>query len=300
LLRRLIGEDIELTTALEPGLGLVNANQGQIEQVLMNLAVNARDAMPQGGKLTIETKNLALDKGFFGAESVGPAGPCVSLAVSDSGSGMTEPVKARIFEPFFTTKAPGKGTGLGLATVYGIIKQAGGEILVYSEPGRGTAFKIYLPSVDATVSTTEPRPSVADFPVGTETILLVEDEEVLRRLARQVLEMAGYTVLAAEDGERALRLAAEHSGRIDLLVTDVVMPKGSGLQTAKALLAIRPGLKVLYLSGYTDTVILQHGQLGQGDHFLQKPFTPRALARKVRQVLGPKPAGLVDRSGTNE
>jgi two-component system cell cycle sensor histidine kinase/response regulator CckA len=285
LLRRLIGEDIQLTTNLDPGLGLVKADQGQIEQVLMNLAVNARDAMPEGGKLTIETKNVVVEKGLLGPDADAGPGPYVLLAVSDTGCGMTEQVKSRIFEPFFTTKGPGKGTGLGLATVYGIVKQSGGHVAVYSEPGRGTAFKVYLPRVEMAVPLYETRPSVADFPLGKETILLVEDEEALRRLSQQILELAGYTVLVAQDGEEAVQMVTQYAGVIDLLLTDVVMPRMSGPQAVEQLDRLRPGLKVLYLSGYTDNAVVQHGVLEQDAAFLQKPFTPRALARKVREVL---------------
>ncbi len=285
MLRRLIGEDIDLRTGLARDLGAVQADPGQLEQVIMNLAVNARDAMPHGGKLTIETANAELD-GTYAREHVPTeAGRYVMLAVTDTGIGMDEGTKAHLFEPFFTTKEQGKGTGLGLATVYGIVKQSGGYLWVYSEPGKGTTFKIYLPRVEGA-----PRPA-AQPPVapgslrGSETILLVEDEAAVRNLTRRVLQGYGYTVLPTEDGQEALRAAHEHHGPIQLLVTDVVMPKMSGRELAQRLGPQRPEMKVLYLSGYTDDAIVHHGVLEPGLAFLQKPFTPQTLARKVREVL---------------
>ncbi len=285
MLRRLIGEDIDLVTMLAEELGRVKADPGQIEQVMMNLAVNARDAMPHGGKLTIETANIVVDETYthrhFGMKS----GPYVMLAVSDTGMGMDEKTRSRIFEPFFTTKERGKGTGLGLATVYGIVKQSGGEIWVYSEPGHGSVFKVYLPRVDEVVAGSELRPGPSGLPRGQETLLLVEDEEAVRTLSRQVLEMCGYTVLEARHGEEALLLCEQYQAPIHLLVTDVIMPQMSGYELAQRLLPLRPELKVIYTSGYTDDAIVHHGVLEPGLFFLQKPFTPNSLASKVREVL---------------
>jgi signal transduction histidine kinase len=285
MLRRLIGEDIELNTTLEPGLRRVRADPGQLEQVLINLAVNARDAMPQGGKLTIETANAELHETYTHAYADLPPGPYVMMAVSDTGCGMDEATKARIFEPFFTTKGPGKGTGLGLATVYGIVKQSEGHVAVYSEPGRGTTFKIYLPVAEERVPSGKSHPGLQPARPGTETILLAEDEPALQALARHVLQSHGYTVLEAGQGDKALRIAQDYKGTIHLLVTDVVMPAMSGRQLAERLAANRPGVKVLYLSGYTDDAVVRHGVLQAETAFLQKPFTPGALAQKVREVL---------------
>ena len=273
MLRRVIGEDIELATALAPDLGAVKADVGQLEQVLMNLTVNARDAMPTGGKLTIETANVEHD-----------GRRCVMLAVTDTGIGMDEATKARIFEPFFTTKEAGKGTGLGLATVYGIVNQSGGFIWVYSEPGNGTSFKIYLPRVDAPAEGVTSAGGVS-VPRGIETVLLVEDAAAVRAVAKQVLERQGYRVLEAPDGQAALRVAQEHRGPIHLLLTDVVMPVLSGRRLAEELTRLRPDTKVLYASGYTDDSVVRHGILESGTAYLQKPFTPDSLARKVREVL---------------
>jgi two-component system, cell cycle sensor histidine kinase and response regulator CckA len=284
MLRRVIGEDVDLATALAAGLGAVKADVGQLEQVLMNLAVNARDAMPTGGKLTIETGNVELDTDYTREHHAAAAGHFAMLAVTDTGIGMDEATKARIFEPFFTTKAPGKGTGLGLATVYGIVKQSGGFIWVYSEPGQGTSFKIYLPRVEQTAERRGVSPA-AGVPRGVETVLLVEDAAPVRAVARQVLERQGYTVLEAPNGEAALRIAEEHPGPVQLLVTDVVMPGLSGRQLADRLARLRPELKVLFTSGYTDDSIVRHGILEAEIAYLQKPFTPDALARKVREVL---------------
>jgi hypothetical protein len=285
MLQRLIGEDIALQTALAPALGRVKADPGQIEQVLMNLAVNARDAMPQGGRLTIETTNVELD-GHYAAQHVAvPPGLYVMLAVSDTGSGMDTETQAHIFEPFFTTKGQGKGTGLGLSTVYGIVKQSGGYIWVYSEPGLGTTFKIYLPRVDAQAEALEPHSSRQESLQGTETILLVEDEERVRRLARAILAGHGYSVLEAPNGAEALRISEQHGGAIHLLVTDVVMPGMSGGELASRLIAKHLHMKVLFVSGYTDDAIVRHGVLQAGIPFIQKPFTPSTLARKVRDVL---------------
>ncbi len=285
MLGRLIGADVELRTALAPELGAVRADPGQLEQVIMNLVVNARDAMPRGGKLTIETANAELDESYALEHPAVVAGPYVMLAVSDSGVGMDAATQARIFEPFFTTKEKGKGTGLGLATVYGIVKQSGGNIWLYSEPGRGTTFKIYLPRVDQPLELPTPTPAARETPRGTETVLLVEDDDAVRALARKMLAAHGYTVLAAPSGADALELAASHAGPIHLLVTDVVLPGISGRELAIRFQSVRPGLKVLYTSGYTDDAVVHHGVLDAGIAFLQKPFTSGALARKVRETL---------------
>jgi len=284
ILRRVIGEDIELTTTLAPDLGAVRADVGQLEQVLMNLAVNARDAMPKGGRLTVETANVEHDPDYARDREAAAVRQFAMLAVSDTGCGMDEATKVRIFEPFFTTKEPGKGTGLGLATVYGIVKQAGGFIWVYSEPGQGTSFKIYLPEVDATAERTT-AVAGARAPRGTETVLLVEDAAAVRAVTKQVLERQGYVVLEAPDGEAALRLAQQHRGPIHLLLTDVVLPRVSGRELAERLTQVRPDMKVLYASGYTDDSVVRHGILELGTAYLQKPFSPESLARKVRNVL---------------
>lgn len=284
MLRRLIGEDVELVTILGQPLGRVKADPGQIEQVIMNLAVNARDAMPQGGKLTIETANADLDAAYARTHATVVPGPHVMLAVSDTGSGMDAQTQAHIFEPFFTTKEKGKGTGLGLATVYGIIKQSGGSIWVYSEPRRGATFKVYLPQVQQPSGEAR-RDQAADSAAGHETILLVEDEPALRAMVRSVLEAKGFKVLEARHGEDALIVSEQHKGNIHLLLTDVVMPGMSGRELAEQLVHAYRGLKVLYMSGYTDDAIVHHGVLGSDMAFLQKPFTPDSVARKVRQVL---------------
>jgi PAS domain S-box-containing protein len=289
MLRRLIGEDIDLLTVLATELGSIKADPGQIEQVVMNLAVNARDAMPQGGKLTIEAENVYLDGEYVSHHITAAPGPYVMLAVSDTGVGMDEKTKARIFEPFFTTKEVGKGTGLGLSTVYGIVKQSGGNIWVYSEVGKGTTFKIYLPRVDAVVESDSARNAPAELPQGDETVLLAEDEEQVRRMTRTILEMNGYRVLEASSGDEALATYKQHEGRIDLVITDVVMPQMSGRELAQSLEALRPGIKVLYVSGYTDDAIVRHGLLDEGIAFIQKPFTPEAFSRKVREVLDAAP-----------
>ena len=285
LLRRLIGEDVELATVLDPALGRVKADPGQLEQVIVNLAVNARDAMPDGGKLTLETRNIDLDSSYTLEHSLVKPGPYVQLTVSDSGIGMDEETQAHAFEPFFTTKPRGQGTGLGLAMVYGTVKQSGGFIWVYSEPGHGATFKIYLPRVDTpTEPATLPAPTVQPAR-GSETVLLAEDEPAVRAIAQQALERHGYTVLAAPSGAAALALAAQHAATIDLLLTDVVMPGMSGRDLADRLTAQRPGIRVLYISGYTDNAIVRHGMLEPGLAYLQKPFRPHALVRKVREVL---------------
>jgi CheY-like chemotaxis protein len=288
MLPRLIGEDIALAVALDPDLDLVRVDRGQVEQVVMNLVVNARDAMPRGGRLTIETGNVELD-GEYARQHPGVVpGRYVMLAVSDTGSGMDEATRARIFEPFFTTKAPGQGTGLGLSTVYGIVAQSGGHVRVYSEPGQGSTFRIHLPPVADERETA--APAAAPPPAhGHETVLLVEDEEMVRRVAREILEFQGYTVLVASNGEEAAQTAAQHGGAIDLLVTDVVMPGMSGRVVADRLVAARPDLKVLFMSGYTDGAIAHHGVLEAGTAYLAKPFTVDTLAAKVRAVLDGTP-----------
>lgn len=285
LLRRLIGENIRLVTIPASNLGLVNADPGQIEQVIINVAINARDAMASGGKLTIETSNAAFDETYASRHVALKPGPYVMLAISDTGHGMDSPTLARIFEPFFTTKSLGQGTGLGLATVYGIVKQTGGEILVSSELGKGTTFKICLPRIDNPQETEDSAASRARDSMGSETILVVEDEEVIRTLARRVLEKQGYRVLEACDGSEALALTEQHRGNIDLLVSDVVMPGLSGRELAEKLKSFRPALKTLFVSGYTDDAIVRHGVLEPGTAFLQKPFMPDSLVHKVREVL---------------
>ncbi len=285
MLRRLIGEDIELVTAQAPEVELVKADPGQVEQIIMNLAVNARDAMPKGGKLTIETTNVELDETYVHSHGPVKPGPYVMLAVCDTGIGMDSQTQSRIFEPFFTTKEQGKGTGLGLSTVYGIVKQTGGYIWVYSEPGRGATFKIYLPRVEEVAETIEPRKVPAKLHEGTESILLVEDEERVRKLTRRILEANGYKVLVATRGDEALRICGEHKGAIHLLLTDVVMPEMSGPEVANQLSLLRAEMRVLYMSGYTDDAVVRHGMLEPGMAFLQKPFTPEILLSKVREVL---------------
>ena len=290
ILRRLIGEDIDLVTVLGPALDRIKADPSQLEQVIMNLAINARDAMPSGGKLTIETANAYLDQPYARNHPSVLPGSYVMLAVSDNGTGMDSETQARIFEPFFTTKEQGKGTGLGLATVYGIVKQSGGYVWVYSEPGWGTTFKIYLPRVADRVDVAEPPPAPARAQ-GSETILLVEDEAGVRELTREILQMNGYTVLEAEHGPKALEVCQHYSGTIDLMVTDVVMPQMSGAELSQQAATLRPAMKVIYISGYADRAIVRHGILEADTIYLQKPFTPDALARKVREALdGREPA----------
>lgn len=287
ILRRLIGEDIELRTSTESDLWLVKADRSQIEQVIMNLAVNARDAMPRGGRLMLETANVELDQSSAQPPAVLTAGKYVMLAVTDNGCGMDAATQAHIFEPFYTTKEKGKGTGLGLATVYGIVKQSGGYIWVYTEPGEGTTFKIYLPKIEEEVPADifDRRLDSRASPRGSEVILLVEDERGVRELARQYLEMSGYTVLEAEDGHTALELSAMHAGPIHLLMTDVVMPGISGRELADRICRSRPGIKVLYMSGYTDQAVVHHGILESDAVLLQKPFNMASLASKLREIL---------------
>ena len=287
MLGRLIGNDITLTTVLDPNLKLVKADPGQVGQVLLNLAVNARDAMPQGGQLTIETSNAYLNDTYAQAHPEVQPGEHVLLAVSDTGCGMDAATKSRIFEPFFTTKELGKGTGLGLSTVFGIVKQSEGHISVDSEPGRGTAFKIYLPChKEATVRAIGPSLALSQAPRGgKETILLVEDEDAVRNLSRQVLQSNGYEVLEASGAATALRVCEDYPMAIDLLVSDVVMPEMSGRQLAERLNGLRPEMKVMYMSGYTNDAVVRHGVQAAETAFLQKPFTSHALAQKVRAVL---------------
>ena len=287
MMRRLIEEDIDLYMALEPHVWKVKADPGQIDQVIMNLAVNARDAMPHGGKLTIETANVELAEDYFRSHGVEQhPGPYVMLAVSDTGIGMDAETCSRIFEPFFTTKQKGQGTGLGLSTVYGIVKQSSGFIWAYSEPEKGTTFKIYLPRVAADAEPGETKQPPARGLRGSETILVVEDDDGLRNLARRVLQRYGYTVLQARGGEEALKVTEEHEGRIHLMLTDVVMPGMGGKDLAEHLQPLHPEIRVIYMSGYTDNAIARHGVLAPGLAFLQKPFTPEALVSKVREVLG--------------
>jgi len=289
MLTRLIGENIQLATRLETELGSVKADPCQVEQIIVNLVVNARDAMPRGGRVTVETANVTLDEQNALKHVLVKPGEYVMLAVSDTGSGMDQETQARIFEPFFTTKEVGKGTGLGLSTVYGIVKQSGGNIWVYSEQGLGTVFKVYLPRLDdAAASTLANQSQETNVPRGTETILLVEDEEVVRGLTRKILMQAGYNVLDAKGGDEAIRLCLAHAGPIDLLLTDVVMPEVSGKEVADRLLELRPSIHVLYMSGYTDEAIVQHGVLDANVKFIQKPFTWVSLTRKVREVLNSK------------
>jgi two-component system, cell cycle sensor histidine kinase and response regulator CckA len=283
LLRRLIGEDVELGTALAPDLAAVRADPGQIEQVLVNLAVNARDAMPKGGRLTIETANTEVANAASQHEV--PPGRYVRLQVTDTGVGMDAETRGRLFEPFFTTKPRGKGTGLGLPMVYGIVRQSGGHVTVASAPGAGTTFEIYLPRVDEPVEPTRTAGPVAAPARGHETVLLAEDEQLVRLLALKVLEQAGYRVLVAAGGAEALRIAERHDGPIHLLLTDMVMPEMSGRELMHQLTELRPGVRVLYMSGYSDEAIAGHGVLDPDTAFMQKPFTPAALTGKVREVL---------------
>jgi two-component system, cell cycle sensor histidine kinase and response regulator CckA len=285
MLRRLIGEDIELSTVLGPDLGRLKADQSQLEQVLLNLVVNARDAMPQGGKLLIDTQNMVMDEAFVRRYPypVQP-GPYVCLTVTDSGIGMDAETKARAFEPFFTTKEKGKGTGLGLSTVYGVVKQSGGYIDIYSAPGAGTTFKIYLPRVDDAITTDAPVGAATSF-TGNETILLAEDESSLRTLTRNTLELCGYKVLEAKDGLEALEVSERFKGPIDLLLTDMVMPGMGGRQLAQELSRRRPEIRLAYMSGYTGQAVGSQGPVDPGSVFLLKPFTRELLTRKIRDAL---------------
>jgi two-component system, cell cycle sensor histidine kinase and response regulator CckA len=284
MLGRLIGEDVELSTALADGLPSVRADAGQLEQVIMNLVVNARDAMPRGGRITVETSVVDLDESYVRRHASISPGSHVMLAVADTGVGMDAATRSRIFEPFFTTKGK-KGTGLGLATVYGIVKQSGGSIWVYSEPGKGTTFKIYLPPVEGSAPVVEARPLAAARARGTETILLVEDEDLVRTLSRSILQGHGYSVVEASTGAQALELADSYPGAIDLVLTDVVMPDMGAAELVPILRKVRPDARILYMSGYTDDGVIRQGLVTSGSHFLQKPFTPDGLARKIRAVL---------------
>ena len=285
MLGRLIGEDITIYTKLNPKLNSVLADAGQIEQVIMNLVVNARDAMPQGGDISIETTNAQLDPSYAQSHAEVTPGNYVMGAVTDSGCGMDEATRARIFEPFFTTKGQGKGTGLGLATVYGIVKQSEGHIWVYSEPGHGTTFKIYFPDVGTPSGQSDKDECRRRQLRGNETILLVEDDASVRTLTRNVLEIYGYTVLEASEPSEAIQLSRAHAGPIDVLLTDVVMPQLNGQRLSEMLRSERPEMKVLFMSGYTDDAIVRQGVLQADVNFIQKPFVPIALTSKVRDVL---------------
>lgn len=292
--RRLIGEDIELRTMLNPSLGLVTADPGQIEQVILNLVVNARDAMPRGGRILIETNNVTLDqRSSFKHRELEP-GDYVMLAITDTGVGMTDSVKEHLFEPFFTTKGPGKGTGLGLATCFGIVRQSGGDIRVYSEPNRGTAFKIFFPRTGhSAVSETTP-PATVSPNRGSETVLLIEDEMSVRRLAATALRSCGYIVHEAGDGVEALQsISSEHSPKFDLIISDMIMPRMGGKELLEHVQLKLPGIKVLLVSGYTDDALVDRGALGPGIAFLEKPFSLKQLAQRVREVLD-EPSALLE------
>jgi two-component system cell cycle sensor histidine kinase/response regulator CckA len=285
MLHRIIGDDVSVGAQLASDLAPVEADQAQIERVILNLAANARDAMPDGGRLTIETANVELDAEYVATHGEGTPGPHVLLAVSDTGMGMSPEVRARLFEPFFTTKEAGAGTGLGLATVFGVVKQSGGSIYVYSEEGAGTTFKIYLPAAQAE---SVPAPAPAAEPAvasGSESIMVVEDDESVRELVRLILEGNGYRVHAVGDPADAARIYSEVPSGIDLLLTDVVMPQLSGRELAERLAEDNPGLRVLFMSGYSDEAVYRHGVLSPDAAFIEKPFTERTLTRKVREVL---------------
>jgi two-component system cell cycle sensor histidine kinase/response regulator CckA len=284
MLARLIGEDVKVVVALRSDLALVMADRGQVEQVVMNLAVNARDAMPKGGTLTIETANVELDEHYGKGHLAVKPGCYVGLTVTDTGTGMTPQVQARLFEPFFTTKEPGKGTGLGMATVYGIVARSGGSVGVYSEVGKGTAFKVYFPRADAVENVVGIPAPLARPHSGTQTVLVVDDQEGLRELSKRLLQRRGYTVFVAADADEAQRLFAENAS-IDVLLTDVVMPGASGPELTRRLIEQRPALRVIYMSGYTEEAIVQHGVIKPGIAFLNKPFTSEALGEKIREVL---------------
>ena len=286
MLRRLIGEDVELALHLQLGIGNIKADPSHIEQAIVNLVVNARDAMPRGGRITVETADVVLDETYARSHVGVHPGRFVMVAVSDTGHGMNAETRRRIFEPFFTTKERGKGTGLGLATVYGTVKQVGGDIWVYSEPGKGTTLKMYFPRADDRAPEAGAPEAKSPGARAAETILVVEDEKAVRDLTVRILKKLGYTVLVAAGGEEAVALATSYAGTISLLMTDVVMPNMSGRQVADELLASRPGLKILYLSGYTDGTVVHHGVLESGMDFLPKPFSREILANKIREILG--------------
>lgn len=300
ILERIIGEDIEFKVLVEDSVGSIQADPGQIEQVLLNLAANARDAMPKGGRLTIRASNADLDESEKKRHPPIIPGPYVMLAIEDTGCGMDLKTQARIFDPFFTTKELGKGTGLGLATVYGIVKQTGGYIWVYSEAGQGTIFRVYLPRTGEAVQTVEREPAEMQVLEGSETILLAEDSESLREMAQEYLESIGYTVLAAVSGEKALQWAKDFQGPIHLLLTDVVMPQMSGPELANQLAALRPGVKIIFTSGYADDAIARQGVLDPHVAFIQKPYRPKALAKKIRQVLNGPPGEVPAAAGGKE
>jgi CheY-like chemotaxis protein len=284
MLTRLLSADIDLVTVLQPDLGVVRTDAGQFEQVLMNLVVNARDAMPDGGKLTVETANLTLSTPQVDLDP----GAYVRLAISDTGIGMDAETQSHIFEPFFTTKEAAKGTGLGLATVYGIVKQSAGSIGVYSEPGRGTTFRIYLPRVDQPLEEMTRQAEPAHAMNGSEAVLIVEDDAEVRQLICQILRARGYQVLESTKGEEAIRIARAFPHALPLVVADVILPEMSGPEVVRQVEAARPGIRALYISGYTDEAVLRHGMLEPGVMFLSKPFVPEVLARKVREVLDRK------------
>jgi CheY-like chemotaxis protein len=283
--RRVLGEHVELVLNLGPDLGPVRVDSGQIEQVILNLAINARDAMPQGGKLVVETGQVEIDEDYLRTHIAFKSGPYITLTISDTGGGISPDVLPHIFEPFFTTKEPGKGTGLGLSIVHGIVTQSGGYIAAYSEPGFGTTFRIYLPAcVEAPARPSEERRGQA-LPRGTETVLLVEDDPIVLGVERSILRAAGYTVLEAENGAEAIRVLDHCGWRVDLLLTDLIMPEMNGKALADRVLARRPDISLVYCSGYAEDIIVHHGILAPGVAFLQKPFTPRALAAKLRETL---------------
>jgi PAS domain S-box-containing protein len=296
LLRRLIGEHIDLRSLPTEPLRRVNADPGQIEQVIVNLAVNARDAMPSGGTLIIETGNVVLDHTYVEEHPGSSAGPHVMLAISDTGVGMPPEVQEHLFEPFYTTKEPGKGTGLGLATVYGIVKQTGGSIFVYSEPSHGTSIKIFLPCADSVTDGSAISEEEYEGLGGTETILVVEDQEEVRAVVTQILTRRGYAVLPARDGNEAMQIARSYNGRIDMLITDVVLPGMSGREVAVQFHSERPGVPELYMSGYTDDSVVQQGVIEHSVAYVQKPFTPMKLLQKVREVLDGSSASPAEES----